>query len=306
MTAFIFPGQGSQNVGMGKDFHDNFPEARSVFEEASDAINQNMAALCFNSDEETLSLTANAQPAILTVSTAALRVLFKEKNPDPPDFVAGHSLGEYSALVAAGALEFTDAVRIVKSRGELMQEAVPAGQGAMAAIIGLKKEEVEKVCENCSGSGRHVSPANYNSPEQTVISGHADAVEKASQLALENGARRAVPLKVSAPFHCSSMSPAAEKLAKTLEHIKVRPINTPVVTNLEATENTEPELVKSLLLKQITNPVRWSESVEYMKSRGVGRFIEIGPGRALCGLVKRTVKDVETLNLEMTGHLHKI
>ncbi len=305
MTSFVFPGQGSQYVGMGKDLRDNFPESRLVFEQASDAIGEDMSALCFDSDEETLSLTANAQPAILTVSIAVLHAFQKEKNRKP-DFVAGHSLGEYSALVAAGAIEFSDAVRIVRKRGELMQEAVPRGEGAMAAIMGLTKNEVENVCKQCSDNGRHVSPANYNSPEQTVISGHTDAVEKATHLALESGARRAVPLKVSAPFHCSLMSPAAEKLAETLEQIKVSPIVVPVVTNLEATENTEPERVKKLLLEQITNPVRWSESVEYMNGRGVDRFIEMGPGKALCGLVKRTVKNVETVNLEMAEHLHKV
>lgn len=305
MTAFIFPGQGSQSVGMGKGFHDGFPEARSVFEQASDAINLDIASLCFNSDEKTLSLTANAQPAILTVSIAALRALCAEKDIKP-DFVAGHSLGEYSALVAAGALDFPDAVRIVRKRGEFMQEAVPSGEGAMAAVIGLQKEDVENLCGLCSDGGRLVSPANYNSPEQTVVSGNAEAVEKVSQLALERGARRAVPLRVSAPFHCSLMSPAAEKLAQTLENVKISPVCAPVVTNLEAVGNTEPERVKQLLLEQITSPVRWSESVEHMKDKGVGRFVEIGPGKALCGLVRRTVKDVETVNLEMPEHLHNI
>lgn len=306
MTAFVFPGQGSQYVGMGKDFYDNFPEARSVFESASDAINEDMAALCFNSGEETLNLTANAQPAILTVSAAALAALEKETGLRP-DFVAGHSLGEYSALVAVGALEFADAVRIVRKRGEFMQEAVPGGKGTMAAIIGLKREEIEQVCENCAdGGGQNVWPANYNSPEQTVISGGAREVEKASEMSLERGAKRAVALKVSAPFHCPLMSPAAENLAQTFEDIRVSEMRAPVVTNLEATANTDPQRVKEILLLQMTNPVRWSESVEYMEERKVSRFIEIGPGKALCGLIKRTVKDAETSNLEMKEQLHKI
>lgn len=288
---------------MGKDFYDNFPEARAVFEEASDSIGKDMAKLCFDSDEETLSLTFNAQPAILTVSTAALAALEKETELKP-EFVAGHSLGEYSALVCAGAIEFSDAVRTVRKRGELMQEAVPSGEGAMAAIIGLAKKDVEDICA-ASGNGG-VWPANYNSPEQTVISGAAGAVERAGKEALERGAKRAVPLKVSAPFHCPLMSPAAEKLAAFLDEVKVSEIKTPVVTNFEAEGNSDPQRVKELLLKQITGPVRWSESVEYMKSGGVGRFIEIGPGRALCGLIRRTVAEAETANLEMAEHLHKI
>ncbi|MGI9558165.1 MAG: ACP S-malonyltransferase [Thermodesulfobacteriota bacterium] len=303
MTAFVFPGQGSQNVGMGKDFYDNFPEARAVFEEASDSTGEDMAKLCFDSDEETLSLTFNAQPAILTVSTAALAALEKETELKP-EFVAGHSLGEYSALVCAGAIKFSDAVRTVRKRGELMQEAVPSGEGAMAAIIGLAKKDVEDICA-ASGDGG-VWPANYNSPEQTVISGAAGAVERAGKEALERGAKRAVPLKVSAPFHCPLMSPAAEKLAAFLDEVKVSEIKTPVVTNFEAEGNGDPQRVKELLLKQITGPVRWSESVEYMKSGGVGKFIEIGPGRALCGLIRRTVAAAETANLEMAEHLHKI
>lgn len=291
---------------MGKDFYNNFPEVRSVFEQASDAIHEDVANLCFNSDEEILSLTANAQPAILTVSVAVLRALGREKNFEPR-FVAGHSVGEYSALVAAGALEFSDAVRIVRKRGELMQEAVPPGKGTMAAIIGLDKEKIEEICKNCSrGTGHAVYPANYNSPEQTVISGHREAVESASEAALELGARKSVPLKVSAPFHCSLMSTAADGLGKTLEGIGISSLNVPVVTNLEATENTESGRVKKLLLEQITNPVRWSESVEYMKNKGVNRFIEVGPGRVLCALVKRTVKDVEVRNLEKVEHLHNI
>ncbi len=288
---------------MGKDFYDNFPEARAVFEEASDSTGKDMAKLCFDSDEETLSLTFNAQPAILTVSTAALAALEKETELKP-EFVAGHSLGEYSALVCAGAIEFSDAVRTVRKRGELMQEAVPSGEGAMAAIIGLAKKDVEDICA-ASGNGG-VWPANYNSPEQTVISGAAGAVERAGKEALERGAKRAVPLKVSAPFHCPLMSPAAEKLAAFLDEVKVSEIKTPVVTNFEAEGNSDPQRVKELLLKQITGPVRWSESVEYMKSGGVGRFIEIGPGRALCGLIRRTVAEAETANLEMAEHLHKI
>ena len=287
---------------MGKDLCDNFAGARAVFEEASDAIGEDMKALCFDSDEQTLSLTFNAQPAILTVSIAALTVLRSEKNIKP-DFVAGHSLGEYSALVCAGAVDFSDAVRTVRKRGRFMQEAVAEGEGAMAAIIGLGSEEVERVCEEGGGD---VWPANYNSPEQTVISGRAGAVEKASAMTVERGAKRAVPLKVSAPFHCPLMAPAAEKLAGFLEGVTVRDIEIPVVTNLRAKENSDPARVKELLLDQITNPVRWAESVSLMADKGVGKFIEIGPGRALCGLIRRTAAGAETLNLEMAEHLNRI
>ena len=304
MTTFVFPGQGAQRVGMGKDLCENFPQARVVFEQASDAISEDMEKLCFDSDEETLSLTFNAQPAILTVSVAALAVLRSEKEIKP-DFVAGHSLGEYSALVCAGAIDFSDAVRTVKKRGEFMQEAVPPGQGAMAAVIGLPAKNIEQICGQYSDDGG-VWPANYNSPEQTVISGHAGAVDKASEAAVESGAKRAITLKVSAPFHCPLMEPATENLARFLEEIKVDGIETPVVTNLEASTNSDSERVKELLLRQITSPVRWSESVSYMVGKGVEKFIEIGPGKALCGLIRKTAPDSETLNLEMTEHLNRI
>ncbi|MCY4043043.1 MAG: ACP S-malonyltransferase [Candidatus Dadabacteria bacterium] len=305
MTSFVFPGQGSQSVGMGKDLCDNFAEARAVFEEAGDAISGDMKALCFDSDEQTLSLTFNAQSAILTVSIAALAVLRSEKDIKP-GFVAGHSLGEYSALVCAGAIDFADAVRTVRERGRFMQETVAAGDGAMAAIIGLGREEVGNICKECSEDGGGVWPANYNSPEQTVISGVADAVERTSATALERGAKRAIPLKVSAPFHCPLMKPAAEKLAGFLEGVAIGDVEIPVVTNLHAKENSDPAKVKGILLDQITNPVRWTESVSRMAEKGTDRFIEIGPGRALCGLIRRTAAGAETLNLEMAEQLNRI
>lgn len=296
MVAFVFPGQGSQFPGMGKDLADNFSAARLVFEEANDALSEDLTALCFNGPEEDLKLTANTQPAILTASVAVLRVVEAETGLAPA-FLAGHSLGEYSALVASGALSFADAVRTVRQRGTFMQEAVPVGVGAMAAIIGLEGEALTQVCEQAA-AGEVVSPANYNSPGQVVIAGHTGAVERACLLAKEAGAKRALPLPVSAPFHCSLMTPAGQRLAEVLGNTAVGTIKVPVVTNVEALPNEDAGRVKDLLVAQVSAPVRWEESLRKMADLGVERFVEIGPGKVLSGLVKRTVKGVAAQNVQ--------
>ncbi len=296
MIGYVFPGQGSQYAGMGRDFYERYAEARRVFEEASDALGLDVAALCFDAPEEELKLTQNAQPAILTVSVAVLRVLEGLGLPRP-SLVAGHSLGEYTALVAARALGLGDAVRIVRERGRYMQEAVPVGEGAMAAVLGFPEGGVEAVCAEAASEGRVVSPANYNAPGQVVISGHADAVQRASRMALERGARKVVPLRVSAPFHCGLMRPAAERLRAVLEEVEISPLEVPVVTNTEARPNDDPARVKELLCEQVSSPVRWDESVRFMVERGVERFIEIGPGNVLTALVRRTVKGARVVSV---------
>lgn len=288
MISFVFPGQGSQHAGMGKDLVDNFPVARRVFEEANDSLGFDLASLCYNGPDEELQLTTNTQPAILTVSVAALRVIEQETGLVPA-YVAGHSLGEYSALVAAGALGFDDAVRTVRQRGAFMQEAVPVGIGAMAAIIGLDAGILGELCLEAA-RGDVVSPANFNSPGQVVIAGHASAVARAIELAKAKGAKRALPLPVSAPFHCSLMASAGERLMEVLEGIAVNPPSVPVVTNVEAAPNSDAARIKDLLVAQVSAPVRWEESVQKMVDLGVDRFIEIGPGKVLAGLVKRIAK----------------
>jgi len=296
MIAFLFPGQGSQHAGMGKDLAENFPVARQVFEEANDALGVDLASLCFNGPEEDLKLTANTQPAILTTSIAALRVLETETGI-APNCAAGHSLGEYSALVCAGALNFADAVRIVRQRGTFMQEAVPVGTGAMAAILGLDKETLERVCQDAA-LGQVVSPANFNSAGQVVIAGNTEAVDRAMNLAKEHGAKRALPLPVSAPFHCSLMIPAGERLADVLADIKVGDMTVPVITNVEATPNQDASRVCQLLVDQVSAPVLWEDTIACMIKLGVERYIEIGPGKVLAGLVKRMAKDSTIQNVQ--------
>ena len=305
MISFVFPGQGSQCVGMGMEFYSEFPVAKQVFEEASDTLNIDIAKLCFEGDLEELSLTANAQPALLTTCIAAHSVLEQETEVRP-DFVAGHSLGEYTALVVSGALTLKDAVYTVRKRGEFMQSAVPVGLGSMAAVIGLTKEEIEKVCSEVSDEENIVSPANYNSPQQIVISGSAAAVENASNLLKEAGAKRVVPLTVSAPFHCSLMSNAAKELSGVLDNIQVSKINIPIVTNVEAVANSDDTRVRGLLVDQVVKPVRWFESVEYLNNQNVSDFIEIGPGNVLTGLIRRTIKEVNLINLEKPAQLNHI
>lgn len=285
MLTLVFPGQGSQYSGMGKDLADNFTVARHLFEEANDALGFDLAGLCFNGSDADLKLTANTQPAILAASIAALEVLRQEKELQPA-YAAGHSLGEYSALVAAGVLSFADALKTVRQRGTFMQEAVPVGVGAMAAIIGLAGEELEQLCQDAA-EGEIVSPANYNSPGQVVIAGHASAVQRAIALAGERGAKRALMLPVSAPFHCALMAPAAQRLEQALEQITIGPFAFPVVTNVEAAPCDQPEQVKSLLVKQVCAPVRWDTSIEHCAQLGVTRYLEVGPGKVLTGLIKR-------------------
>ena len=300
-TAFIFPGQGSQYPGMGKDLADNFKVARETFQEADDALASILSRLCFEGPEEALKLTANTQPAILTVSVAALRVVEAETGLAAA-YLAGHSLGEYSALVAAGAIGFSDAVRTVRARGTFMQEAVPVGVGAMAAILGVEPEALAEICTEAA-QGEVVAPANFNSPGQIVIAGHAGAVTRTIEIAKAKGFRKAMLLPVSAPFHCSLMTPAAERLATALAAIEIAPFKMPVITNVEAEPNDDPARVRDLLVRQVCAPVRWDGSVRKMTELGVSRFIEIGPGKVLSGLIKRIAKDAETRNVEDSASL---
>jgi [acyl-carrier-protein] S-malonyltransferase len=301
-TAFLFPGQGSQVVGMGKALAEAFPEARAVFQAADDALGEPLSRLCFEGPESELVLTRNTQPAILTMSIAAHAVWTARGGSAA--FVAGHSLGEYSALVAAGALSLGDAVRAVRARGTFMQEAVPAGTGAMAAVLGLEAEAVARICAEAA-EGQVVSPANYNSPEQTVIAGHAAAVERASTRLREAGAKRVVPLSVSAPFHCALMEPVKPRLREVLGRCTVSAPRVPVVTNVEAAPNSDAARVVPLLLAQVSAPVRWVESIRALAAAGVGRVVELGPGKVLGGLVKRISKELEVLNVEDPASLEK-
>lgn len=300
-TAFIFPGQGSQAVGMGKDLFDNFSISREVFEEADDALGFSLSEMCFSGTAEDLALTSNTQPAILTVSVAAFRAMVSEGFPIP-DFVAGHSLGEYSALVAAGAVNFTDAVKTVRKRGTYMQNAVPFGVGVMAAILGLPLETVEITCEEAK-QGQVCSAANINSPSQVVIAGNTEAIDRAIGILKERGAKRAIKLNVSAPFHCALMLPAQEKLAADLQEIDFKDLTVPIIENFSAESNVKGERVRTALTEQVSKPVRWAQSVENLIVEEVKTFVEVGAGRVLSGLVKQINRDVRILNVENSTSL---
>ncbi|MDJ0849166.1 MAG: ACP S-malonyltransferase [Myxococcota bacterium] len=303
MLTLLFPGQGSQEVGMGRDVFEASRAARAVYETADDALGFALSRLCFEGPEEDLRRTEIQQPAILTTSVALLRAL-EEQGPVEAAFVAGHSLGEYSALVASGSLSFDDAVRLVHARGRFMQEAVPEGHGAMAAVMGCSAEQVAQACaEVAQETGRVVAPANFNSTAQTVIAGEAPAVELACARARQAGAKRAVPLAVSAPFHCALMEPAAGKLSLELASVRFADPAPPVVTNVEASPNADGSRVAELLRRQVTAPVRFVDMVHTLIGEGVSRFLEIGPGRVLTGLVKRIDRKLQCQNLSLSKEL---
>jgi [acyl-carrier-protein] S-malonyltransferase len=302
-VAFVFPGQGSQAVGMGKALAEASAPARAVFDEADRTLGFSLSKLCFEGPESELQLTANTQPAILTTSIAALRALEARGGPRPA-YVAGHSLGEYSALVAASALSLADAVAAVRRRGQYMQEAVPVGQGAMAAILALGLGEIEAACGEAA-QGEVVSPANINSPGQVVIAGHSGAVDRAIEGCKARGAKRAIKLPVSAPFHCALMKPAEERLAADLARLAFRHPTVPLVNNVDATLVESEDGCRSGLVRQVSGAVRWQESVERLVALGVTTFVEIGPGTVLSGLVKKIAKDVRVLNVEDPVSLEK-
>ena len=299
--AYIFPGQGSQAVGMGKDLFDNFVAARETFEQADEALGFSLSEMCFAGNEEDLQLTANTQPAILTTSVAAYRAMIAE-GIAKPEFTAGHSLGEYSALVAAGVLDFADAVRMVRLRGTYMQDVVPVGIGAMAAILGADLATIEQACSEAAND-EICSPANINSPSQVVIAGNADAVDRACELLKERGARRAVKLNVSAPFHCALMMPAQEKLAEDLQGSRYDKFDFPIVHNVDAETNSDKAKVCDALTRQVSSPVRWLQSIEKLVSEGVATFVEVGPGKVLSGLVRQINRDVRCFNIGDTESL---
>ncbi len=306
--AFVFPGQGSQAIGMGKELAESFPVARQVFEEVDDALGQKLSTLMFEGLIEDLTLTENAQPALMSVSMAVVRVLQSEGNltlADHAAFVAGHSLGEYSALTAVGSLELSDTARLLKLRGQSMQQAVPVGEGAMAALLGLDFEAAKAVAEEAA-QGEICSAANDNAPGQVVVSGHKGAVERALDIAKAKGAKRAVLLPVSAPFHCSLMAPAADAMAEALAGVTLRAPSIPVVCNVSADVATDPEAIRNLLIEQVTGVVRWRESVEFMKAQEVEQLIELGAGKVLSGLTRRIDRELTSVNAGSSTEIEEL
>ncbi len=295
MRAFVFPGQGSQYSGMGRELAEAYPEALRVFEEADQVLGFPLSTLCFEGPDDHLVLTENTQPALLATSVAVLRVL--ESRGVKPDIVAGHSLGEYSALVAAGCLEFSAALKLVRERGRFMQEAVPVGVGTMAAVVGLDLVTVEAVCAEAA-QGQVVAPANQNSPEQIAIAGHTDAVARAGELASQRGAKRVIPLPVSAPFHCALMKPAQDRMRPLLEQVEFNDLRVPLVNNFDARKITHGDEARQGLVQQIASMVRWTESIQTMHQSGVDEFVEVGPGRVLIGLIRRIARDTRTVPVE--------
>jgi [acyl-carrier-protein] S-malonyltransferase len=302
-VAFLFPGQGSQSVGMGRELASLYPVAQETFDEADEALGFKLSQLCFEGPEEHLKLTQNTQPAILTVSVAAARVL--QEKGFTAQFAAGHSLGEYSAHVAAGTLDFQDAVRTVRNRGEYMQEAVPVGQGAMAAILGLPIEKVQQACDEVSGDGV-CQPANINSPEQVVISGAVGPVERAAQLCKDKGAKRAVMLPVSAPFHCAMMKPAQDRLAIDLQSLRFYESDFPVIANIDAEAVTHADVARDTLTRQVTGTVQWVRCIRKLIELGADLFVEVGPGKVLSGLMRQIDRSKLTLNVEDEASLQKL
>jgi len=302
-VAFLFPGQGSQATGMGKELAALYPIAKQTFQEADDALGFAISQLCFEGPDDQLKLTENTQPAILTMSTAVARVL-REKGI-VPHFAAGHSLGEYSAHVAAGTLSFADAVRTVRDRGRYMQEAVPAGEGGMAAILGMTLDQLQQVCADAA-QGEVVSPANINSPDQIVISGHQKAVERAASLAKERGAKKTVMLVVSAPFHCALMQPAQDRLEADLQALHFNNPDLPVVANIDATPKTTGEGSRQALVRQVTGAVQWAKSMQTLIALGVQTFVEVGPGKVLTGLMRQIDRSQTCMNTENEASLQKV
>ncbi len=306
-VAFVFPGQGSQYVGMGKDLYRQYPEVRELFEEASHVLNFDVAKLCFEGPKEQLNQTMYTQPVLLTVSLgAALALNVKSDKGIAPAVAAGHSLGEYSALVYAGALSFADAVRLVHLRGKYMQQEAPPGTGGMVALLGLDRLTVNDICVRVSGAGHTVEAVNYNCPGQVVIAGTQEGLQAAGDLAKEAGARRCVPLAVSGPFHSSLMRPASERLAHDIEQVTIKDLNIPVVSNVTGDYVRTAPQVKEELVKQVYSPVRWEDSIGRMHKDGCDTFIELGPGKVLSGLIKKTVKGALVFNVEDIGSLEKV
>ena len=304
MPAFLFPGQGAQAIGMGKDLAENFLVSKNVFEEVNDALGQDLSGLIWNGDIETLTLTENAQPALMATSIAAIKALEAEGIKfDQASYIAGHSLGEYSALCAAGSLSLTDTAKLLRIRGKAMQDAVPFGLGAMAAILGLDFETVSQIT-NLSSDDQICQAANDNDPGQVVISGHKNAVDQTIELAKDAGAKRAVLLPVSAPFHCSLMQPAADIMAKALNDIKLEDPIVPLVANVRANEQNNGDMIKDLLIEQVTGSVRWRESIEFMISKGVSEVFEVGAGKALSGMVRRIDREISVNQVFDTSSVH--